>query len=207
VFNGHWSGWLPALEVIVCWVVFAVVWLAGAVYNLRRAPATHHRSHPRLVWAVAAVGFVVQRWLIPVRVWHSLTVHEPWLISAGLALLLISTAFTLWGRGALGIMWASSAVVKENHVLRTNGPYAVTRHPIYTGILGMLVGTGMVAGLGRWIPVVILLLVMLWIKLRAEERLLEKTFGDAYRAYRGRVPQLLPMPRPAWFSRSPRRAR
>ena len=34
--------------------------------------------------------------------------------------------------------------------LRTDGPYAITRHPIYTGLLGMLLGTALLGGLGQW---------------------------------------------------------
>ena len=30
-------------------------------------------------------------------------------------------------------------------------PYAITRHPIYTGILGMLLGSLLLAGAGRWL--------------------------------------------------------
>ena len=56
----------------------------------------------------------------------------------GLVILLGSTVFTLWARFALGTMWTLDARLKEGHALRTDGPYRITRHPIYTGILGML---------------------------------------------------------------------
>jgi len=58
----------------------------------------------------------------------------------GLAILAVSTAFTIWARPALRTMWSFDPVVKQAHLLRTRGPYAVTRHPIYTGLLGMLLG-------------------------------------------------------------------
>lgn len=34
------------------------------------------------------------------------------------------------------VVWVAGALVKDDHRLRTHGPYAVTRHPIYTGLLG-----------------------------------------------------------------------
>jgi protein-S-isoprenylcysteine O-methyltransferase Ste14 len=37
-------------------------------------------------------------------------------------------------------------VVKDDHVLRTDGPYGITRHPIYTGLLSMLAGTALIEG-------------------------------------------------------------
>ena len=45
-------------------------------------------------------------------------------------------------------MWSMDAAVKEGHRLRTEGPYGITRHPIYTGLLGMLLGSLLLAGVG-----------------------------------------------------------
>ena len=86
--------------------------------------------------------------LVPGSDWHSVVVEQPWVRILGLAILLGSTAFTLWARVALGTMWSSSPTVKIEHQLRTDGPYAVTRHPIYTGLLGIMLGTVLLVGLG-----------------------------------------------------------
>ena len=40
-------------------------------------------------------------------------------------------------------------VAKERHVLRTEAPYAVTRHPIYTGILGVVLGSAVLLSSAR----------------------------------------------------------
>jgi protein-S-isoprenylcysteine O-methyltransferase Ste14 len=114
----------------------------------------------------------------------------------GFAVLVISTAFTLWARAALGTMWTASAVVKDDHALRTDGPYGITRHPIYTGLLGMLAGTAAIEGLGRWAAFFGLGVLLAGLKIRTEERLLDRTLGDAYAQYRHRVPQLVPGLRP-----------
>ena len=140
-------------------------------------------------------AYVVVTWAVPPHAWAPLTVRSPWLVWTGVALLVASTVFTLWARAALGTMWTSMAVLKEGHQLRTDGPYGITRHPIYTGILGMLAGSALTAGLGRWIPVVLFALVLLLIKIRAEEGLLESALGDEYRDYRRRVRALIPVPR------------
>lgn len=70
-------------------------------------------------------------------------------MTVGITLLVVCTAFTLWARAALGTMWTSSAVVKADPELRTDGPYGITRRPIYTGLLGMVAGTALIEGLGR----------------------------------------------------------
>ncbi|MGH3852376.1 MAG: methyltransferase family protein [Pseudonocardiaceae bacterium] len=192
--SGLWH-WLPAITVTICWALFALVWLAGAIYNARRAPAVRERSSAAAQWLIGAVIFLVLDRITPTRIWRPLMVDARWLVVLGLAVLVVSTAFTLWARAELGTMWSSTAVVKDDHVLRTDGPYAITRHPIYTGLLGMLAGTGLIDGLGRWVVFFGIAVLIAGLKIRAEERLLDRTLGGAYDQYRQRVPLLVPGPR------------
>jgi protein-S-isoprenylcysteine O-methyltransferase Ste14 len=106
--------------------------------------------------------------------------------------LLAATALTIWARLALGVMWSAAPTVKQEHKLRTGGPYAVTRHPIYTGLLGMMLGSLLLAGAGRWIVAFPVYLVLLEFKMRVEERLMLAEFPGDYPGYQRRVPQLVP---------------
>ena len=69
-------------------------------------------------------------------------------------------------------------MVEEGHALRTDGPYGITRHPIYTGILGMLVGSLLLAGVGRSILLLPVGLVLFEVKLHVEEELMLATFPE-----------------------------
>ena len=89
-------------------------------------------------------------------------------------------------------MWSVAPKVKDDHQLRTRGPYAVTRHPIYTGVLGMLLGATLLSGIGQWIVLFPVGLVVFEVKIRMEERLMIVTFPDEYPRYRRRVPQFVP---------------
>jgi protein-S-isoprenylcysteine O-methyltransferase Ste14 len=89
-------------------------------------------------------------------------------------------------------MWSSAPAVKEQHQLRTGGPYAITRHPIYTGMLSMSLGSALVAGGGRWIAPFAVILILLEIKIHIEERLMLAEFPDDYPRYRQLVPRLIP---------------
>ncbi|MGH3550001.1 MAG: methyltransferase family protein [Pseudonocardiaceae bacterium] len=192
---GFWH-WLPALTVTVCWGLFALVWLAGAIYNARRAPAVRERSAIIPVWLIAWAAVLALGRFLPASFWRPITVDARWLVVLGVAVLVVATAFTLWARAALGTMWTSSAVVKDDHALRTDGPYGITRHPIYTGLLGMLAGTAAIDGLGRWVAYFVLGVLLAGLKIRAEERLLGRTLGEPYAQYRHRVPRLVPGLRP-----------
>ena len=184
---------LSSVVLAICWGAIGVVWIIGAFYNARRGPGVSERSGRDYRWlfAIAAVLLIYSdRAGVD---WGGLNVPSPWIRAPGIVLLLVATAFTLWARVALGTMWSSAVVAKSGHALRTDGPYAVTRHPIYTGLVGMLLGSALAAGLGRWVAVLALGLVYFVLKARAEERLLSGMFPE-YERYRERVPQLVPVP-------------
>jgi protein-S-isoprenylcysteine O-methyltransferase Ste14 len=121
-----------------------------------------------------------------------LAVGAMWVRVLGLAVLAASTVFTLWARFSLGTMWSNAPQVKDYHQLRTHGPYAVTRHPIYTGVLGMLLGATLLSGIGQWIVLFPAALIVFEVKIRMEEPLMLATFPDDYPRYRRQVPQLIP---------------
>ena len=197
---------MTTMGVATCWGSFALTWLAGAIYNAARGPA--HRT--RTLFGPASIIVAVIAWVIvmaaPHADWHALTVPAAWVRVLGLAILLGATAFTLWARLALGTMWSSVPAVKQEHELRTDGPYGITRHPIYAGILGMLLGTVLLAAVGRWAVIFPIALVVVEIRIHIEERLMMATFPNDYPPYRQRVPQLVPWPRHLLRRNQPRRA-
>lgn len=185
------------VAITVCWGAVVLIWVIGALYNAARGPTRARRPAlrsfgGRVIAVVVIVAVVAVLRLVPGPDWHALRVDSPWVTVLGLAVLLTSTALTLWARLALGTMWSMDAAVKEGHQLRTDGPYGVTRHPIYTGMLGMLLGSLLLAGVGRSLLVLLAGIVFFEVKIREEERLMAATFPEEYARYRQRVPQLVP---------------
>jgi protein-S-isoprenylcysteine O-methyltransferase Ste14 len=72
------------------------------------------------------------------------------------------------------------------------GPYAVTRHPIYSGLLLACLGTALAGGEWRCIVGMAMILLAFAIKIGKEEHLMMETFPEAYRQYRRRVKALIP---------------
>lgn len=122
----------------------------------------------------------------------TLAVEALWARILGLAVLVASTVFTLWARFSLGTSWSVTPQVQGDHQLRSHGPYAVTRHPIYTGVLGMLLGATLLSGIGQWIVLFPVGLILFEVKIRLEEHLMLATFPEDYPRYRRQVPQLVP---------------
>jgi protein-S-isoprenylcysteine O-methyltransferase Ste14 len=179
----------------LCWLVFLVVWTVGWVVNARRGPQILRRTRLLSSTLVIVVLLVVLTRLVPPSVFRPLAYRAMWLDVVGMVALVASTALTVWARAWLGTMWTAQPVVKQGHELRTDGPYAFTRHPIYTGLLGMLVGTVILNGLGFWLVILVTGVVFVEAKIRAEERLLGEEFGERYAEFRRRVPRVLPGPR------------
>jgi protein-S-isoprenylcysteine O-methyltransferase Ste14 len=130
------------------WAVWALAWLVSGFRTASKGPRTRTR---RTYVSATLVGFVVVMVagsLVPRRYWHMLVVSQPWLRIVGMVVLVASLAFTLWSRRVLGLMWSSAPKLKSGHELHTDGPYAITRHPIYTGMLGMFLGRRWLTGWG-----------------------------------------------------------
>jgi protein-S-isoprenylcysteine O-methyltransferase Ste14 len=104
-----------------------------------------------------------------------------------------AAALFIWAIRHLGLAWRVKAVVTEDHRLVTTGPYAVVRHPIFTSLFLLLLGTA--ALLATPAAVVVSAAVFLYgtnIRVRAEDGLLLRRFGERFDAYARRVPAFLP---------------
>lgn len=183
---------LAVISISVCWCAVLATWAVAANYNEGRAPAERTRSWFGTAVVPGVIIVTVISLAVPKADWRSLTFYIPSVRILGLVILLAATAFVIWARLVLGVMWSAAPAVKERHELRTSGPYGITRHPIYTGLLGMLLGHVLVAGGGRWIVALPVFLVLVEIKIRVEERLMLGEFPGDYLRYRRRVPQLVP---------------
>ena len=98
-----------------------------------------------------------------------------------------------WARLHLGGLWSSGVTRKQDHKLIDSGPYAIVRHPIYTGMLlssiALLAISGRMFGLIGFVCVVAGMIL----KARLEETFLAEELGpDIYGAYAKRVPMLVP---------------
>ena len=115
--------------------------------------------------------------------------------SIGLALVVVGTAFNVWGRLHLGANWADHVRIYTDQTLVTGGPYRFVRHPLYASLVWMFYG----ASLAYLNPLAalettLIFLPGMWYRSNLEEAALLERFGDAYRAYRARTGRFLPRP-------------
>lgn len=174
-----------AIIFLFCWGTFFLTWVGGALYNFFKGPQILRRgTNSWRWWLIGIIGILLVRFAINTAnnahaaLWSTLAFNVPELQFIGAILLIASTLFALWSRFVLGTMWSPAAAVKSDHQLRTDGPYRITRHPIYTGMLGMLAGTALVFLVA--LPVLLISLAVFLSKISNEEQLMAEQFGEQY---------------------------
>jgi len=111
----------------------------------------------------------------------------------GAAILMAGFLLAMWARFHLRRYWSASITLKEGHQLIRTGPYALVRHPIYTGVLLGALGTAIALGQVRGFMAVFLIAIAYWFKSAREEKMLLQEFGEEYTRYRQAVGALLPV--------------
>lgn len=110
-----------------------------------------------------------------------------------MAIALASAWLSLVAVRTLGKQWAFMARVVEGHKLVTEGPYHRVRNPIYLGMFGMMLATGLAFSTWRMLlAATAIFLLGTAIRVRIEEKLLRETFGAEFDAYVKRIPTLFP---------------
>jgi protein-S-isoprenylcysteine O-methyltransferase Ste14 len=106
--------------------------------------------------------------------------------------LIIGLVVAITARHTLAGNWSGAVAFKEDHELITTGPYQYVRHPIYTGMLLMILGTALsFATLGACLGFFIIVAGVL-LKLRQEEALLTQHFAQDYLSYKKHTRTLIP---------------
>jgi protein-S-isoprenylcysteine O-methyltransferase Ste14 len=179
---------------VACWVLVLAVWIVGALVGGRHGRRQGSANNP--LWRIGAVVAAGALYRFARHDLDDVTDRSGWIEIPGLVLLVAATGFTIWARVGLGRMWSALPdTLQEGHELRTDGPYAVTRHPIYTGLLGMLLGSVLLNGFGVSLVFLVLGAAVVATRIPVEERLMSRTFPEQYARYRERVPRIVPRPR------------
>ena len=112
---------------------------------------------------------------------------------SGSLLALAGAALVFKSRAELGLAWSFVPKADQGTGLVTTGPYRLVRHPIYLGLA--LLAMGQALAFASWPALMIVLSGILptfaW-RARAEEKLLTRTFGERYAAYRQRTKMIIP---------------
>jgi protein-S-isoprenylcysteine O-methyltransferase Ste14 len=182
----------PVTIVSAAWLVWVVSWLGAARWS---HPTVKRAGDREMIYRALTAGGAVLLGLSPARpsaasMWWQLSPAAMW-TAAGIVVL--GLLFTWWARIHLGRLWSSSVTRKEHHHIIDTGPYALVRHPIYTGLTLAVLGTAGIRGTTLGVVGALLMTSGIYVKARLEESFLRAELGaKAYDAYVQRVPMFVP---------------
>jgi protein-S-isoprenylcysteine O-methyltransferase Ste14 len=179
------------IELLVCWIA----WCAAFVKPNRQAKGRQtvlQAPSSRFGIGLVFISFLlVWIWLKPIGFQKSTACLVASMIIGPISV------FLAWASAhELGKQWRFKAAVSADHKLIQTGPYRWMRHPIYTSMFGMLMATGAAyTWWPMWVAGVVAFVAGTEIRVRAEDRLLERHFQDEFRRYRSHVRAYVPFVR------------
>ncbi len=168
--------------ILGCWITFLAYWLISAMRV--KAIAEKQSLGSALVHRIplGCSYVLLADWHLPPTMNLSVTPHTDWVRATGDLVCVLGLFVTLWARWTLAGNWSSDVTFKQGHELIRTGPYRFVRHPIYTGLLVMCLGSAIEIGMLRCWLALPLMAAAFWIKLKQEERLMLRHFPDQYPA-------------------------
>jgi protein-S-isoprenylcysteine O-methyltransferase Ste14 len=175
------------------WIVWYASWLLSVFWTNRSTTRPDYRQHAAyqimtMVGLILLFGPPVAQ-IAVARLWPANEAFG-WIM---FGLTFLTFAFMWWARIEMGRLWSGYIAIGADHRVIDSGPFAIVRHPIYTGIIVasflMAAAQGTLAAFGG----ALLLSLSFCMKAQLEETFLRKELGPQdYDAYRRRVPMLVP---------------
>lgn len=183
----------PYTLIAYAWLSFGIIWLVAAFANKR----TVQRQSISSRFIHLGLGIVAALLLVNNGIrggildWRFVP-KSLFTAYIGLALTLVGLAFAVWARFHLGRNWSGTVTLKQDHELIRTGPYALVRHPIYSGILLALLGAAIARAELRGLLALAIIIFTFRLKYGIEESFMVRQFGVQYADYRRQVRALIP---------------
>jgi protein-S-isoprenylcysteine O-methyltransferase Ste14 len=187
---------LAQLIILVCWIIFSIYWLISA----RSVKATQEKAggiggirHLLLV-SVLLFLFATGFGILPIYPLNILLVpHASFLVLLSVVIVAVGLIVAILARRTLAQNWSGAVLAfKKDHELIMTGLYAYMRHPIYSGVLLMFLGTTLLAGSSGALFGFLVILSVFCLRVQWEEQLLTRHFPQQYPEYKKRVKALIP---------------
>jgi protein-S-isoprenylcysteine O-methyltransferase Ste14 len=175
------------------WIVGFAFWAVASIASKHTMRRQSHSSELGQ-GGIAGAGFVLlfnqQIYLGPLD-WR-LIPNSTSMAYVGFVAVVVGLGVMTWSRIALGRNWSAAVTIKKDHELVMSGPYAIVRHPLYSGVLLAMLGTALSFGTVRGFVAFLFTFGGWWLKSRTEERFMVKQFGARYRQYQQQSKALIP---------------
>jgi protein-S-isoprenylcysteine O-methyltransferase Ste14 len=167
------------------------VWAVGELVLQVRNQAVGEPDPSRLWMLAGCVGGVALAFVLAGR---GELPGPSWLpVVIGLAVAWLGMAVRAWSVRTLGEFFTVDVTVAADQRVIDDGPYALVRHPSYTGMLMAILGFGIALDSWAAVPVALFLpLAAVVNRIRHEEAMLRRELGEPYEEYARRTARLVP---------------
>jgi len=183
--------------IFICWLIFLGYWIINwnAVKPTQEVAWRQQQGFRWIVGFIVVVIVLIAHFFLPRHSTNFFTFSS----NNSLVLQIIGSVLAITGliiaiiaRKTLADNWSSNIELKKNHKLITTGVYKYIRHPIYTGV--DLMGIGTIIASQSFFVIFFLICMMLFFvfKMKKEETLLMKHFPKEYPEYKKKTKALIP---------------
>ncbi len=176
----------------IFWFIFWIYWITAAK-NPKSVRRQNHKEQAFILIRLAVCFALVYMpqfslgWL-----GYQLIVKGVATGLAGNFICAIGLLFAVWARRTINSNWNDTTALTKRHKLVQQGPYRLVRHPIYTGLLLIWLGSAITLGEARGFLALVITFWGLWNKLQQEEALLCQQYPIRYPEYKQKVKTLIP---------------
>ncbi|HVO86737.1 MAG TPA: isoprenylcysteine carboxylmethyltransferase family protein [Candidatus Binatia bacterium] len=181
--------------IAIGWIIFWIYWIVSARQSKIGTPTNIGQFFAvRLaIWPLAILLALVFNHLPDsLKNHYQNEIHNHAVMATGFLIFLLGFIIAIWARRHLGKNWGMPMTKKQAPELVTSGPYSYIRHPIYTGILLMVLGSFLIVNM-YWLIVFIIASVYFIYSAFAEEKLMMQQFPKVYPSYKAKTKMLIPL--------------
>lgn len=111
----------------------------------------------------------------------------------GIILIVTGIALRIWAIITLGNHFTVTVRLNQEHRIIANGPYAILRHPSYSGAFFAITGSAFFLNAKSAIFIsIIAMIIAYYFRIKSEEKLLTDHFGNEYTKYAKNKKRLIP---------------
>jgi protein-S-isoprenylcysteine O-methyltransferase Ste14 len=177
----------PLILLAIIWVGFELV-ISILLRSNKSKAVSFDRSSILIIWLVLSLS-------VTAAVFESFRFNQPsaFVYYSGLGIIIAGMILRITAIISLRKMFTTTIAIQDDHALKTNGLYSFIRHPSYTGSLISFAGLGIAFGNCLSLLTLLIPITAVFIyRIRLEEKMLGKHFGNEYEDYKKKTKKLIP---------------
>ena len=180
-------------KIIIVIIEGLCIWLTQPGFSISETKENQKTDRLSILFILLASSLSVVSAEIEWAYFNITLVQPSFLFFCGIGMIIIGISLRVWAIYSLGKHFTATVRINKEHQLIQSGPYAIIRHPSYTGAFLAITGVSFLlnAKMSIFISVTIMFIVY-YMRIKSEEKLLISYFGNRYEDYAKNKKKLFP---------------